>query len=181
VRSAINRALLRADHYVGWIGSDGIVHDEVVQDTADLVLAQIPPPAAERALLDGFRHLDRAVGHGIVYPTYPPEATGPTPLSAGEYHNGGVWPWMTGLEAWAHYGSGEVAGGDRLLRRIHALSPAAIHEWHHGDTGVGHNPGFATGAAAIICALDARQRYIESEPAAQPRPSRSRPLRGTII
>jgi glycogen debranching enzyme len=160
VRAETNRRLHTGDRYAEHSRPDGSLSHRVSQDTAWLLVFGMAPDGSEAETLRSYDDLRCAQGHGIVSPLYDPDHTGPTRMEAGEYHNGGVWTWLTSIEAWARWRWGDAEGGDRLLRNALQQSGETVYEWVHGHTGEPHNPGFATGAAALICALREGRRSL---------------------
>jgi glycogen debranching enzyme len=79
------------------------------------------------------------------YPYIPSsdDSFGPGP---GQYHNGGIWPYLNFADAWGRFKNGHAADAQRILKevgyndlvRFHDYSPS---EFLNGDTG--ENPGFA--------------------------------------
>lgn len=153
VYSQTNTLLFKDGRYVECIRPDGTVSERVSQDTAWLVVFGMAPEGYEEELLSSFDELRCEQGHGIVYPLYDPEQTGPTRMEHGEYHNGGVWTWLSSVEAWARWELGDYETGDMLMENALRHSTDTVYEWVHGVTGEAHNPGFATGAAALLCAI----------------------------
>lgn len=148
-----NTRLFVNGRYAEYIGPDGALSHRVSQDTAWLLIFGIAPEGCEAEILRSFDELRCRSGHGVVYPLYSPDETGPTRMEPGEYHNGGVWSWLSSVEAWARWRYGDHEKGDRLMANVLQHSRETIFEWVNGHTGEPHNPGFATGAAALLCAI----------------------------
>ncbi len=153
VQAQTNTKLFQDGRYVEYMRPDGTVSTRVSQDTAWLLVFGMAPEDFEQDILRSYDKLACERGHCVVYPLYEPDETGPMRIGHGEYHNGGVWTWLSSIEAWARWLYGDREGAERLMENALEHSRDTIFEWVHGATGETHNPGFATGAAALLCAI----------------------------
>lgn len=172
VKAETNRKLFKNGRYVECISPDGAVSDRVSQDTAWLIIFGMAPRGRQRSILRSFDELRCEQGHGVVYPLYSPDETGPTRIDHGEYHNGGVWTWLSSVEAWARWLYEDYETGDALMENALHHSPETVFEWVNGRTGETHNPGFATGASALLCAIYEGREGREAPAVRRPATSR---------
>jgi hypothetical protein len=104
--------------------------------------------------------------------TYPYIAYFGQSYGEGEYHNGGVWPYLNFADAWGRFTNGHAADAERILRKVgyndlvrfNDFSPS---EFLNGNTGV--NQGFAVQAwdadffSAIYFGAFGLQRLSDTE------------------
>jgi hypothetical protein len=92
-------------------------------------------------------------GYSVVEPGYDPQATGPSRYRPGQYHNEGVWPWITAYLALAWSRLGDQAKAREVLNSAFQGPSETTHEWIDSLTGDPYHPYFATGAGALVWAI----------------------------
>lgn len=120
---------------------DGHEDDHVLQDQCVGILFDVIPPERREAILDTLA--GNRTPHGVreTWPYFPREFG----YEPGCYHNGGIWPWLSFVDAWARYRAGRQEEALAIVRDVaHADLEAdgdrVPHEYLHADTG--ENRGF---------------------------------------
>lgn len=116
--------------------ADGRDDPHVQQDQIVGAFFDTMPEARRRTVLETLEASRTVWGVRETWP-YRPESFGYAP---GEYHNGGIWPWLCAVEAWSRYRHGDREGGDWILRAVGAADLEEDgdwlpHEWIRGTDG----------------------------------------------
>ena len=90
-------------------------------------------------MLKKAEELENQFGLPETLPFYPENEFG---YKIGEYHNGGIWPWLCFADASARIASGNRKSGEALLYTVAATDILSFgdlcsNEYHHGVTGCG--------------------------------------------
>lgn len=118
------------------VWKDGRPDDRALQDQCVGILFGVVDPERARLVLDAVGASFGPFGTRETWP-YHPDSFG---YPGGVYHNGGVWPWLCFVEAWARWMVGQHS---EALDRVRAVARADLeregdwmpHEYLHGETG----------------------------------------------
>lgn len=135
-------SLIEEPYYLPWLGfrACGEWFDSLGHLMA--ILAGIPDARQTATILDFFRRHELAKSPTkAIYPAIRSgspdwrEYYGMLNLP-GQYHNGGVWPFIGGFHVAALVHTGHLDQAEELLQRLAELNRAGqFNEWHHGETG----------------------------------------------
>ena len=135
-------SLLEEQYYLPWLGfrACGEWFDSLGHLLA--ILADIPDATQTKTIFDFFRRYEMSNWPTrAIYPVIKPGAPdwrdyyGMLNLP-GQYHNGGVWPFIGGFHVAALVHTGHLDEAEHVLRRLAELNRTGkFNEWHHGDSG----------------------------------------------
>jgi hypothetical protein len=122
--------------YYQQVWRDGRASPQVLQDQVVGILFGVLNPPRSRSVLEALRANESPWGCRETYP-YHSNSFG---YRGGDYHNGGIWPWLNHAHAWALLRLGERDQAFELIRRMgHADLELAgdfiPHEYLDGETG----------------------------------------------
>ena len=115
---------------------DGRDSPQVLEDQVVGILFDIVDQKRARSVLNALKPNLTAWGVRETYP-YQPDSFG---YKGGDYHNGGIWPWVNHAHAWALFKLGQRSEAVEMLKRMaHADLEMAgdyiPHEYLNGETG----------------------------------------------
>jgi uncharacterized protein (DUF608 family) len=129
-------------NYYCQIWSDGSVNTRILEDqTIGIFLDVVSPERAEK-IINALNENNRTpYGVAETFPYYP-ASFGYLP---GRYHNGGVWPWVNFMDAWARLRMGKKAEAVDLVKQVatadlYDSGDYSPNEYMDGNTG--ENLGF---------------------------------------
>ncbi|OHT05906.1 hypothetical protein TRFO_26178 [Tritrichomonas foetus] len=114
--------------------SDGRFH----QDQMITELWNVCGKERYKSMLEKAEELENQFGLPETLPFYPDDFGYPI----GEYHNGGIWPWLSFADAAARISAGYRKSGEKLLLTVAntdilSFGDLCSNEYHHGVTGHG--------------------------------------------
>jgi glycogen debranching enzyme len=154
--------LWNGQYYVN-VWRDGHKDDALLEDQMVAGAWGVIPPerfAGIRAALNDAN--EQPWGVRETFPYYPAEEFG---YEGGDYHNGGVWPWLNFADAVARCRYGHCEDSSRILREVaewdlKAAGDFLPHENLHGETGEGirkYVQGWDAGyLAAVVWGLNGK-------------------------
>lgn len=149
VRQAANRILMTPyGYYANYVETNRVSLRRSL-DTSLLVAFGMCGREEGRRVLQMLDSLDGPFGSSVIEPGYAPASIGPSKYPPGQYHNEGIWPWITAYQAlaWARVGDRQRALD--IVCSLFRWQPSTIHEWIDNLTGETHHPDFATAAGAL--------------------------------
>lgn len=110
--------------------------EHVSEDQVVGIVFNVIPPEAQQSVLNTLEKSSTKWGVRDTFPFF----EGDFGYQGGDYHNGGIWPYMNQVHAWALFKAGRTREGLALLREVgHADLVQAgdyiPHEYLHGTTG----------------------------------------------
>lgn len=123
------------DHYAeSWY--DGREMTEVLQDQTVGMIWGVVPPERAAAVYEALNRGENEFGIPETWP-YRPDSFG---YAGGDYHNGGIWPYLMFCDIMSRYRSGRPEEAERLIRKVgyydlEAPGDYAPNEYLHGSTG----------------------------------------------
>ncbi|HZU12347.1 MAG TPA: amylo-alpha-1,6-glucosidase [Chloroflexota bacterium] len=149
VRLAANRILMTPEGYYANYVETTHVSLRRSLDTALLVAFQMCGREEGRRAMTILDSLDGPFGTAVIEPGYFPDQIGPSKTAPGQYHNEGIWPWITAYQAlgWARIGERQRARD--VILSLFRTQPSTVHEWIDNLNGEAHHPDFATAAGAL--------------------------------
>ncbi|MCC5842995.1 MAG: hypothetical protein JJU05_01960 [Verrucomicrobia bacterium] len=120
---------------------DGRGDDHVLQDQCVGLLFDVVPPDRAQAIVKALADNRTPFGVRETWPYFPAEFG----YEPGCYHNGGIWPWLSFVDAWARDHAGHREEALAIVRDVAradllAGGDGVPHEYLHADTG--ENRGF---------------------------------------
>lgn len=120
---------------------DGRVDSRALLDQCVGIVLGVVEPERARMVLQALEGNFGPFGSRETWP-YLPDSFG---YPGGVYHNGGIWPWLCFVEAWARWRAGQH---EAALERVRAVVHADLereedwmpHEYLHGETGENRGP-----------------------------------------
>ncbi|MGH2447825.1 MAG: amylo-alpha-1,6-glucosidase [Chloroflexota bacterium] len=153
VAAAINGHLLsRYGYYVNY-RTDASVSLRRSLDTALLVAFGVAPDGVADEVLQYLDTLEGPFGPSVIEPGYVPDDIGPSHYPPGQYHNEGVWPWISSYLALAQARQGQAWRAYDTICSLFGSQPETIFEWVDNLSGEQHHAEFATGAGALAWAI----------------------------
>lgn len=120
---------------------DGREDHHVLQDQCVGLLFDVVSPERCASILRALA--DNRTPHGVreTWPYFPPEFG----YEPGCYHNGGIWPWLSFVDAWSRARTGHIEEAVAIVRDVARADlldggDGVPHEYLHADTG--ENRGF---------------------------------------
>lgn len=102
-------------NYYCQIWRDGSVNQHILEDqTIGIFLGVVAPERAEKIIATLDKHNRTPYGICETFPYYPASFGYPP----GRYHNGGVWPWVNFMDAWARLRMGHKAEAIALVKQV---------------------------------------------------------------
>lgn len=191
--SARTEAAVHADYEDGglWNGrfytsrwKDGRKDEHVQQDQLIGAVLDLIPPERLASIYDALEPSWTEWGVRDTYPYREPFSHSP-----GDYHNGGIWPFLCFMDAMGRYTNGRAEEAEEIIRRVglwdlERFGDYTPHEYLDGDTGANRGPviqGWNADiyAAAVWGAMGLRvvdDRTVQITPAIPP----DRPIRTPI-
>lgn len=122
--------------YYQQVWHDGRDSPQLLQDQVVGILLGVVDRKRARSVLNALKANLTMWGIRETYP-YHPDSFG---YKGGDYHNGGIWPWLNHAHAWALFTLGERDEGIELLRRmaradLEMAGDHIPHEYVDGETG----------------------------------------------
>lgn len=130
-----NGGLWLKDHYAEvWYDSREMT--EVLQDQTVGLIFGVVPENRIKPIYDAISHGENEFGIRETYP-YRPDSFG---YVGGDYHNGGIWPYLMFCDIMSRYLNGYSADAERLIRKVgyydlELPGDFAPNEYMNGDTG----------------------------------------------
>jgi len=130
-----NGGLWLKDHYAEvWYDSREMT--EVLQDQTVGLIFGVVPENRIKPIYDAISHGENEFGIRETYP-YRPDSFG---YVGGDYHNGGIWPYLMFCDIMSRYLNGYGADAERLIRKVgyydlELPGDFAPNEYMNGDTG----------------------------------------------
>ena len=123
------------DHYAE-VWYDGREMTEVLQDQTVGMIWGVVPPERVCSIYNALSRGENDFGIPETWP-YRPDSFGCT---GGDYHNGGVWPYLMFCDIMSRYISGRPEDAERLIRKVghydlEVPGDFAPNEYLHGTTG----------------------------------------------
>jgi hypothetical protein len=144
-REAINRpveqgGLWNGSNYVDrW--QDGHLPKYVLEDQVMGAYFDVIPADRLRSIYRQLKGNETAYGVRETFP-YAPYSSGfyTTTIDGGNYHNGGIWPYLNFVDAASRYTHGEAADAERIIHEVgradlEASNDYQPHEFLNGDDG----------------------------------------------
>lgn len=141
------------DHYAE-VWYDGRPMSEVLQDQAVGMIWGVVPPERIGMIYDALNRGENAFGIPETWP-YRPDSFG---YQGGEYHNGGVWPYLMFCDIMSRYRTGYAGDAERLIRKVgyhdlEAPGDFAPNEYLNGSTGQNRGMEIQGWSAALYGAI----------------------------
>jgi glycogen debranching enzyme len=115
---------------------------------------QVVEPSKAASVLESLRANETQWGVRESFPYV--QVFEPHTGEAGNYHNGGIWPWINFVDVTGRYLYGRAADAERIIRnlaRADLLQDWTPHEYLNGDTGTNRGYPIQGWNGAIFAAL----------------------------
>ena len=128
--------------YYCQVWKDGSVNDHLLQDQTIGILFGVVPEDRAGSIIESLNG-QSMTEYGIreTSPCYPEEFG----YAPGTYHNGGVWPWLSFMDAWGRIVSGRSGEARNLVGKVAQADLVASGDWSPNEyinSYTGNNEGF---------------------------------------
>ncbi len=115
---------------------DGRQAPQVLEDQVVGILFDVVNQQQARSILEALQGNLTRWGYRETFPYHPPEFG----YHGGDYHNGGIWPWLNHVHAWGLLKLGDSAAAREVLKRVGRADLVTAgdfipHEYLDGETG----------------------------------------------